>query len=138
MCFAKFAVTYDVMYGKGASEDDASSGAVDKNISQTDDSTDDGNTIILQEELGKMRKRKKEGLLHVKCYSVSTTPRSFTTHLLDCSLNAVQSNPLIQGITSYLCHYVTKKRDCFNKNIRMLITLNTVINCFRIAYIQQN
>lgn len=125
MCLAKFAVNYDPVYSAGncAHNDNQDSGNENENEDENDlDCNEDEmdylrkrNMIRLKNEMGYMRKRKKQCILRIASFKEATEPERYYYSRLLLYLPWRTEEELLNGFRSYTDHYHVVK-DIIEEN----------------------
>ena len=99
MCLAMFAVTYDVVSSNCRGQND--------DIANTSDNGTKSNIIKLREGLGYMRKRKRQSVLHIKRFQLTTEPERYY-HSKLILYPWVKEEFLLDGFSFYQASYHSK------------------------------
>ena len=100
MCLALFAVTYDVVSGY--------SHEVNEGMDDNTNTEGNASVIKLHNGLGRMRKRKRQSILHVKRFKLATEPERYYHSKLILYFPWAREEDLLNGFPSYQASYLAK------------------------------
>ena len=113
MCLATFAVTYDVIQSATKKED--TDGGNDEEEERQNTKNDNSLMMKLQKELGVIRKRKQEAILHTRRYKIHTEAEKYYHVKLLLYYPWHNEDDIISPFTTYHESYINKQ-DIIHQN----------------------